>query len=1307
MGTIDQLKEQETPPTPIFLFECVLSSGVVERWSTHQVTVGGALYPARLLEHNLFTLQASAGDGLDGAQKVAVTLANADSHYSEIERATGFRGGQVTVQFVFYDLALNQEASEVRVIFRGIANPADEITESAFRLSVTNRLNLQRVVLPDVRIERRCPWVFPATASQRQDALSGGLKGSYSALHRCGYSADLPGGEGNVNGGAVYTSCEYTRAACEARGMFNVDTANQTTRRFGGVEFVPAQIQVRSFGEKGTHLSPILDNQTRYSDYVPLVYGTAWYKPPIVFARNDGNLTRMEVLLGMGEIEAVVKVVVNDIEIPEGQTGTNMTATGWFNLFTPGARDGAFNADFTDGGGNPLGDPYGSMAALSVVVPNQISNGLSLAKIEVLLQGMKLEQFDSGGASAGASFTNNPAWVLLDVLRRSGWVTTEIDVASFASAAAYCGQAISTTDLYGNPVVAPRFQCNLVVQGRRSAAEIVKGIRSGSMLLLNYGLSGLLTLRVESTIALQQPVQATGGNGTVTLNGGWPAYEFSDGSAAFSGILRKSNGEPAIRLWSRNEADRPNRLTVEFQDEFNEYQQDSLALSDTDDWLLTTREVTSAFPALGLPNFDQAARVLQLQLYRSIQGYTFAEFQTTVRGAGLLPGDLITITYLKEGLQRQPFRVMRLALGRNHESVVITAQWHDDAWYTAVGAGTQGGRRQSGTSVGLPRPLVGSLVDANGVEQYGISETVIQSAEGTLWVDLSVAFTPPVVPAATSAAIPLLSLAPQIQTTTGTLSGGRNYYYTISAVDASGMESGLSFVVRAKVPSGSNTNSVTLTGLSFSPSTVGFHVYRGFSPSQLLRIAADIAPGTTFTDDGLAPQLVGPPDRNFHHANFYWRWQKQPEAVADVFSTTTIGSTTLGMLPNEFQGTLVRITRGQGAGQERLVTANSGTVLTVIPAWVVPPDSTSYFTVSDSTWNFGSVSPVTPVHVQIPNRGGATVEISGRAANVNDQECPYELNPLTSWQIGAGSGGTDSGAPPLPSFELNPGGQGTIELFNVTFPTLSNTHTISAGTLTMFYWDELGGPSLVLLGADIVATDASILLTSPLAAQVGDLIQIEGEIVSVTDVRNGGLDIDVGRGSHGSTAAGHSAGLPVYLLQRNVTVVAFVRGFFGSPASDNFVHSIFLPDVRVGAAEFFVTNSWGMNPVNGVSYGGGADQGLRTLWGGQITIQVEGYMAVETDAAPPYQLETSYAARDISAIVREAPVGGDVVLQLQQNGTDYCQLTIPDGATASNSVNGFGLPPLLVGSRLRLNVTSVPSVAGTLPGRDLTVAVRL
>src|SRR5437764_94102 len=175
--------------------------------------------------------------------------------------------------------------------------------------------------------------------------------------------------------------------------MWSADRRNQATRRFGGLEYVPSTILVRGYGERGYRASAVAANRARYNDYVPLTYGTGWYSPPVVFARNDGNLTRMEVLLGAGQISRVLKVVVNDIEIPAGQPGRNMTATGWFTVLNTGSRTGTFDPDFSDGNGHPIGDPYGSLAYMSVVVPNRISDGTSLPQIAVLIQGLQLPQF--------------------------------------------------------------------------------------------------------------------------------------------------------------------------------------------------------------------------------------------------------------------------------------------------------------------------------------------------------------------------------------------------------------------------------------------------------------------------------------------------------------------------------------------------------------------------------------------------------------------------------------------------------------------------------------------------------------------------------------------------------------------------------------------------------------------------------------------------------------------------------------------------------------------------------------------------
>src|SRR5262249_51182560 len=158
-----------------------------------------------------------------------------------------------------------------------------------------------------------------------------------------------------------------------------------------------------------------------------------------------------------------------------------------------------------------------------------------------------------------------------------------------------------------------------------------------------------------------------------------------------------------------------------------------------------------------------------------------------------------------------------------------------------------------------------------------------------------------------------------------------------------------------------------------------------------LRIATGATVAASFTDSGSAPGLIGPPDANYDHANFYWRWELQPEVAASIHSPTTVGNSTLGMLADDFRGGLVRITRGKGAGQDPLSIANDATTLTVSPAWTVIPDSTSYFVVAESTWKFGGVSATSPAEIQIPNRPGATVEISGRSANALNHESAYEL----------------------------------------------------------------------------------------------------------------------------------------------------------------------------------------------------------------------------------------------------------------------------------------------------------------------------
>ncbi len=1309
MDTIANLKELSVTETPLVLFDIELPDTQVRRWSTHRVTVDSNIYEAKVLRHNFFEVQGSSDSGIDGIPRISFTLANSDSTMSQIESSVGFKGSKVTATFLFYDLKGDVAASEQAVVFRGLLNPPDDIRERSLRLSALNRMSMQRVLLPSVRIQRRCPWDFPSTASERQEAVSGGSEGSFSRFHRCGYSAGEVGGVGNLDNGLPFTSCRFTREDCIARGMFDADAGSVTTRRFGGIEFVPPRITVRGHREKRSD-SAISVNEARYNDFVPIAYGTSWITPPVVFARNDGNLTRTEVLLGLGQIERIHKVVVNEVEIPIGVSGQDLTATGWWNLFADGGRVGGFNLNFTTPGGQALGDPYGSMAALSVVVPNQISDGRSLPRVQVLLDGLQLESFDLFGSSQGFSFAKNPAWILLDVLRRTGWQLDEIDLPSFRAAADYCDQTIAVMDNQGNPVSVPRFELNSVLKDRRSAADVIRGIRNNARLRLTYLNNGKLSAQVENTILLQQPVKPAGSNALTQLNGGWPAYVYTDGSVGglSSGILRNDDDSPSIRLFSKPTIDTPNRFAVAFSDRFNEFQQDSLALVDSEDIARAGQELTGRLIVDGLPTFDQAARTLKFFLDKSVEGNRFIEFETSVKGVGQTVGDIISVTYIKEGLVDQPFRILRIEPGPNYRSVRITAQTHNDAWYQDTNGQLSllpPSFRPVSAEPTLPDPLYGSEFDDFGDPQFGITEYQTPGTDGAILIEVEVAFVPPVAGQSLAAGVPIVSLQPTIAATGGTIEGNQTVYYAVTAVDADGLESNPSFVVRAEIPAGTSTNTVTLNALSFTPNTTSFNVYRGALPSTLNRIAFEQSIATTFLDAGLAIDTHGAPSVHYDHANFYWWLETNDELFASIFGPDSVGSSQLALVPDEVIGRTVRLIRGKGAGQERAIRDNDATTVFVTREWQVEPDASTVFVISNSTWHFGGRSRTSPARFQIPNRRDDVVQITGRSANAQNIESLEGLGIVTRWRIGGGGlGVADIDVPPQPTFGLATLGNGNVEFGSIGFSILENTQGIESGTFTLHSYNELAGQPLTDLAAAITDTDTALTLTVAGGASIDDLIQIDSEILKVTDVQNGGLDYTVDRAQCDTVAAVHVISTKVFQLDARTVVMPFDKNLFGTVAGGSWAQAEWMPSIRIACAQLVLTNLFGQSPVGTANFTQLVGGGLRTLHGGQFSFQLEGPMGVLVDAVPLVNVPEAVSIRDVFAVVKGAPVGSDLTVRVLQDGVEVTTVTILDGQIASSSVLGVALPVLQSGSHLGLDITAVGS---QFPGSDLTVTVRV
>jgi len=1311
MDPIAQLKESTVAQTPLLLFDVEFHDGERAGWSTHEVTIDARSYQARVLRHNVLEVQAASEGGIDGIPRIVLTLANADSALSQLHQAQNLKGARIQATFLFFDLESNTPATESTVVFQGQLNPPEEITEGELRLTAVNRMSMQRVLFPPVRIQRRCPWSFPSNAAERQDAVSGGAEGRFSRFYACGYSAGESGGVGSLGpGGQPFTQCSFTRSDCQERGMFDRDSGGETSRRFGGVEFVPPAIAVRSYGSRDHSVSKLAVNEARYNDFVPLAYGTVWIEPPVVFARNDGNLTRMEVLLASGEIHRVQKVVVNNIEIPVGLEGVDMTGGGWWNLFAGGGRTGGFNLNFTKPDGTPLGDPYGGMSALSVVVPNQVHGGSSLPRVQVLLDGLKLAQYDGNGDYVETSFSNNPAWVLLDVLRRSGWRSDELDLGSFAIAAAVCEEPIAAFDNAGNQISIRRFECNLAVKERRTAAEVVRAIRNCARMQLSYQDSGAIAVFVEDSLLRQQPSKPEGSNALTELNGGWAAYHYTDGSLPEipSGFLTRADGSPAIRLYSRSIADTPNRYSIEFADQFNEFQQDSLDLIDAEDVARTGREVAGRLVVDGIASYDQAARILKFYLDKSISGNTFIEFETSVKAIGQKIGDIIAITYLKEGLLAQPFRILKLAPNTNYRRVRITAQIHDDAWYVDTNGQlslTPPTSRQPDPGTGVPGSLYGDELDEHGEPAFGLQEFQTHGSDGTILTELEVRFRPPSAGRSLSVGVPSISLTTMIASVGGSIEGGQTLYYAVTAIDDGGLEGNPSFVVRAEVDAGSTTNTVTLQSMRFTSEAVSFNVYRGPTPSRLFRIATEVPVAQDFVDTGFHADLDGAPSPYYDHANFYWRQEDVPEQFASIYSNNSIGSSQLSLVEDALVGRSVRILRGKGAGQERKVIGNTVDTLVVEPDWELPPDPSSAFVAAEGTWHFGGRARSSPARFQVPNVQDRVIQVTGRSANVNNVESLEGLALITRWRIGGGGlGVSDYDAPPEPGFGLVAPGDGSVTLGAVAFTTLENTQSVRTGVFRYWYRDELQLAAPATLSGAVDAESTTLLLGAAISVAPDDLLLVDSEVMKVLEVKQAGAECEVGRGRSGSTPTAHAGGAEIHVLSTRTESLSFEPNFFGRPESANWAHTIWAPGIRIACAEMTVSNAFGPSPAYVAGFSELIDSGLRTLRGGQYNFQIEGTLSIANEATPSLVVQNTVSVRDIFATVKAAPMGADVTLDLRKDGALYSTLVVPDGQLSATPGDGGNLPPLTQGSVLELDIVSV----GTqFPGQDLTLTVRL
>jgi hypothetical protein len=285
-----------------------------------------------------------------------------------------------------------------------------------------------------------------------------------------------------------------------------------------------------------------------------------------------------------------------------------------------------------------------------------------------------------------------------------------------------------------------------------------------------------------------------------------------------------------------------------------------------------------------------------------------------------------------------------------------------------------------------------------------------------------------------------------------------------------------------------------------------------------------------------------------------------------------------------------------------------------------------------------------------------------------------------------------------------------VTISEIGFTDLTNTSSVVSGTLQLFGWNELAPIVAGTLTASVDAITSTLSVQSSGTPYVGQLLQLDSEILAVLAVNQSAGTYSVQRGALSSAAGAHAAGATLLELSTTTVVIPFARGMFSNRSSINFQQITNMPDVRICAGQFFVTNSFGDSQASSQSYTTAPGGGLRTLSGGQFALQVSGPVATQSSAVPALMVQNSHAVRDIRASLVQAPAGYSISLTLLQSGQVYTTLTIADGQKVSNVVDGSTLPYLAEGSSLTLAIalTPTPNYQGvTAPGRDLSVTVRL
>jgi hypothetical protein len=178
------------------------------------------------------------------------------------------------------------------------------------------------------------------------------------------------------------------------------------------------------------------------------------------------------------------------------------------------------------------------------------------------------------------------------------------------------------------------------------------------------------------------------------------------------------------------------------------------------------------------------------------------------------------------------------------------------------------------------------------------------------------------------------------------------------------------------------------------------------------------------------------------------------------------------------------------------------------------------------------------------------------------------------------------------------------------------------------------------------------------------------------------------------------------VLERNLHTVPLGAGFFANPTHADFQYRFLFPNRRIAGAELYLSNTKGTGAGQDISFLSNGSNGLHTFEGATLILQVSGVLSIERDAANSASIDRVRVVRDIQAFVDSSPSGGSIELVVKASGNPVATLTVPGSAVQSESFVPAGTLALAEGTKVNIDVTSVPQGTNTFSGKNLSLQIR-